>query len=247
MGLRIARRECLAREDGLSIVEATIVLLVLSTLAAVIAPSIGDYLNEARHTRAREEVEAIGSALNRMLKDIGETMVLLNGTPAGPGMGPSHAASNRVTMIVSEGDVPTPAVPRAGLTNWDSSNGSPPAAIVTTIAEQLITNNVKYRTLSDMNVTSNFDPSSGATFNSEYGWRGAYLSEPVGPDPWGRRYAVNTEFLGRISGGSQTNFDNDVFVISAGPNRIVDTAFAGEATAPAADDVLYLVSGSVSR
>ena len=27
------------------------------------------------------------------------------------------------------------------------------------------------------------------------GWRGAYLSPPIGPDPWGHRYLVNTVFL----------------------------------------------------
>jgi type II secretory pathway pseudopilin PulG len=227
-------------EGGVSLVEATVIIAVLATLTAIMAPTIGDYVNDAKQVRAAEDVKIIGSALQRMLRDTGETMVLANGASTASGFGPSHAASNRVTMIVSDGTAPTAAVARAGLTNWDSSNGSPAAAVVTTIAAQLTTN------------TANFDPTSGATYNSSYAWRGAYLPQNPGPDPWGRRYAVNTEFLGRISSSTsgapnQTDADNDAFVISAGPNGIVDTAFAAAATSVSGDDVLYVISGGAPQ
>jgi type II secretory pathway pseudopilin PulG len=241
-----------AGERGLSFVEVTIILSVLSVLTAVLSPSIADFVRDARDVQVREDTQTIGSALERMLRDTGETMVLVSGAPTGAGFGPSHAAANRVTMLTSDGNTPTAAVPRAGLTNWDSSDGVPAAAVVRSIESQLMQNTPAYRTLADMSVASNFDPSSGALSNSEYGWRGAYLSQPGGPDPWGWRYAVNTEFLGRISGSvagapNQVNFDDDVFVISPGANGIVDTAFAGASTTPAGDDVLYMVSGSVPR
>ena len=69
------------------------------------------------------------------------------------------------------------------------------------------------------------------------GWRGAYLSPPIGPDPWGHRYLVNTVFLamasdtpppvpGQITGG----WSNDTFCISAGPNGQYETAFGGNPT-----------------
>ena len=238
-------------DAGLSLVEATIILMVLAVLTAVIAPSAAGFVRDAQVTAARADVDAIGAALQRLMRDTGETMLLVSGTPTGAGFGPSRAVANRVTMAVSDGTVPTASVARAALTNWHSTNGSPAAAIVTTLAAHLTTNSAGYRDLSGMSTTTNFEPSTGATYNSEFGWRGAYVTT-TGPDPWATRYAVNTEFLGRIAGSvagapNQVNANNDVFVISAGPNRIVETAFAASATTAAGDDILYVVSGSVPK
>jgi type II secretory pathway pseudopilin PulG len=239
-------------EHGISLVEATMILAVMALLTALTAPAIGGFINEGNQTKAAEDVKVIGVALQRMLRDTGETMALANGASTSSGFGPSHSSSNGVPLLGGEGATPAAAVARGGLTNWDSSNGSPAAAIVSSLAGQLTTNTAGYRTLTGMSVTGNFDPSGGATFNSKFGWRGAYLPDNAGPDPWGRRYAVNAEFLGRISGSTsgapnQVNADNDVIVISAGPNRVVDTAFASTATTAAGDDVLYVVSGSAPR
>jgi hypothetical protein len=86
------------------------------------------------------------------------------------------------------------------------------------------------------------------------GWRGAYLSPSIGPDPWGRRYLVNTVFLavatdaasgfgeGQRSGG----WSRDVICLSAGPNGSYETAFGGTeagGTARRGDDVVFVVSG----
>lgn len=64
------------------------------------------------------------------------------------------------------------------------------------------------------------------------GWRGAYLTGPAGSDPWGSRYAVNVGFLGTR---------DDVVVLSAGPNRAVDSPFQQRALAPLHDDLALLV------
>src|SRR5689334_9700995 len=58
-------------ERGMSLVEATIILMVLSILTAVIAPSVGDYIEDARHTKAKEDVEAIGGGILRTVRDSG--------------------------------------------------------------------------------------------------------------------------------------------------------------------------------
>jgi type II secretory pathway pseudopilin PulG len=64
-------------------------------------------------------------------------------------------------------------------------------------------------------------------------WRGAYVSGPVDPDPWGNRYAVNVLYLGPNV--------NDVAVLSAGPDEAVDTPDTGNPLAPGNDDILVLV------
>ncbi len=236
----------LSGQHGMSLVEATIILAVLAIVSGVVAPSINDYMQDARLTKAREDVQALGSALTRMLKDTGETMTLLSGAVSGSA-GPSHALANRVTMLVGDGDVPavTGSVVGTSTTDWNSLTSDASPKIVRTIASQVVLNTPAYRNLTNMSVAANFDPSGGQTVNSEFGWRGPYLSGPVDPDPWGHRYAINTEFLGRISGASQTQFDNDVFALCAGPDGEADTPFAGSATSPSDDDIIYLISGAV--
>lgn len=66
------------------------------------------------------------------------------------------------------------------------------------------------------------------------GWRGAYLEQSVGPDPWGRRYSVNVKAM-KTSGA-------DVIVLSAGPDGIVDSAFEVDGLPTAGDDIVSIVS-----
>ena len=61
-------------------------------------------------------------------------------------------------------------------------------------------------------------------------WRGPYLQD-VGSDPWGSRYLVNAQ--GFFSSSERA------WVLSAGPNRKVDTK--PNATKPAGDDIAVFV------
>jgi hypothetical protein len=114
-----------------------------------------------------------------------------------------------------------------------------------------------YPSPGDLNTYGTPGPSFGM------GWRGAYLSPPIGPDPWGHRYLVNTVFLamaadaGTASAASiaapQTvvvptprGWSNDTFCISPGPNGQYETAFGGNAThgvSRRGDDFIYVISG----
>ena len=67
------------------------------------------------------------------------------------------------------------------------------------------------------------------------GWRGPYLENVAGADPWGHRYAINLVFL-RASDG------RDTVVLSAGPNGIVETPFEDQSIVPGGDDIVALVS-----
>ena len=64
-------------------------------------------------------------------------------------------------------------------------------------------------------------------------WKGAYLNAPLDPDPWGNRYAVNTEWMGAPS--------EDVVVFSAGPDEDVDTSDAELVLVAGQDDIIVLV------
>ena len=64
-------------------------------------------------------------------------------------------------------------------------------------------------------------------------WRGAYMTAPIDPDPWGNRYAVNVEFL---TGGSQ-----DVVAFSSGPDEQIDSAYSQNGLTAGDDDLMVLV------
>jgi len=69
-----------------------------------------------------------------------------------------------------------------------------------------------------------------------FGWRGAYLQKPVGPDPWGHRYAVNVRAM--------TERNSDTFVPSAGADGLVKVLFQTDGLPPAGDDIVGLVSST---
>jgi type II secretory pathway pseudopilin PulG len=58
-------------QSGMSLVEATIILLVLMVLTSVLAPSMGDFITDAKMVRVKEDCEAIGIATNRLVRDVG--------------------------------------------------------------------------------------------------------------------------------------------------------------------------------
>ncbi len=233
-------------ESGVSLIEATIILSVFAILTAALAPSIGAYVSDAQHAAARRDVEVIGSAISRMLSDVGESWVLRDGNGAAATNPPSRAAANRVDLLVTSGATPTVTTARVSAgADWDDAVDN---AAVQRLEYFLVDNRPSnaaanaYRTASSMSVVGQFDPDGGALFNAEHAWRGAYMAGPIGPDPWGTRYAVNVEFLARALGAGPSGNVNDVVVVSAGPDRVVDTQFDVDG-ATGGSDVLYVLSG----
>jgi type II secretory pathway pseudopilin PulG len=230
-----------------SLVEASIILSVFAVLTAALAPSIGSYISDAQHAAAKKDIEAIGSAVGRMLSDVGEAWVLRSGNGGAAATPPSHATGNRVDLLVGSGEVPTVGVARvsAGV-DWNDPVDDGAVQRLEYFLVQNTPSNVAanaYRTASSMSVLTEFDPDSGALYNAEHAWRGAYLPGPIGPDPWGTRYAVNVEFLARAPGAGPSGNVNDVFVISAGPDRVVDTRFDIDGATAGTTDLIYVLSG----
>lgn len=234
-------------ERGVSLIEASIILSVFAMLTAVLAPSIGGYISDAQHAAAKKDIEVIASAVTRMLTDTGEAWVLRDGNGGALTAPPSHAAANRVDLLVGSGAVPTVSVARSTAgADWDDPVDNAGVQRLEYFLVQNTPSNLAanaYRTAASMSVTTEFDPDSGALFNAEHAWRGSYLPGSVAADPWGTRYAVNVEFLARALGAGPSGNVNDVFVISAGPDRVIDTRFDLDGATPGSSDLLYVVSG----
>lgn len=245
-------------EKGMSLVEATIILMVLAVLTAVAAPSINDYVQDARDVKVKEDVEAIGVSIVRMLRDTGLpclTKVAATGC----------TSANRVDVLVSDGVEPlsvtgaTTAL-TAGSAQDESINWNGHADEITvvnaanldTMQNQLVLNAPNYNDPVENGVAFKGGPRSGI------GWRGAYLADPIGPDPWGHAYQSNpiffgiaTTFVGAGAGAeglAQSGWVKDAIVVSPGRNGILETPFGGSANggtgAAASDDVFYVMSGS---
>jgi type II secretory pathway pseudopilin PulG len=239
------------REEGMSLVEATIILMILFLLTAVLSPAIGDYVEDARQTKVKEDVEAIGTAINRLQRDIGSCLKFVYTDPCDE--------ANRVDILRSSGadvvagDLGTSATDYADADitpnpiNWDDDDV---AEVGDTMVRQFVSNGPDYLTPAQSTPTGYTlsGPQSGL------GWRGAYMSLPIGTDPWGKVYLANTAFLvvatdstdGTGEGDRRGGWSHDTFVLSAGPNGLYDTPYGVAAVygiETTGDDVLYVVRG----
>lgn len=247
-------RTHLKKQSGMSLVEATIILMVLAVLTGVLAPGVADYVNDARDTKVKEDIEAFGISIMRLLRDSRESCLLLDASSN------SCTLLNRVDLLYSDGANPTVSVnsysvQNVGITggdaNWLGHTDEVPQK--DTAANQLILN-----TPSGLAANQYDDPTSSYATGgprSGIGWRGAYLAAPVGPDPWGNAYQSNTAFLNVAnnnagSGEGQTSggWRYDTIVISSGRNGAIETQYALSsgtgATVAGGDDVVYVVTGS---
>jgi type II secretory pathway pseudopilin PulG len=243
-------RHGLASARGLSLIEVTIVLLVLMTLTGVLAPSIMDFVRDAQWVKAKEDCEAIGVSLVRLMRDVGPCLKF---NAAG-----ACTKANRVDLLFSDGPDVTPddvsgeaafgfdgGSTTASALNWhaDGDRGD-------SMAHQFVDNGggPAYPSPADSGLDG------GSSQGTGFGWRGAYLSPPIGPDPWGHRYLVNTVFLavardadaGTGEGQRSGGWSRDAFCISAGPNGQYETPFGGNATHGVyrrGDDLVFIISG----
>jgi type II secretory pathway pseudopilin PulG len=241
-------------EQGMSLVEATIILMVLALLTATVAPSVADYVSDARQVKAKEDVEAIGTGILRLLKDTGSRCLRTAGTT-------DCTVANRVDLLVSGGNDPRAAastdvtLPDSESATNASVNWLPDGQAPTqqdNVDSQLVLNTPAY-------TAATFTGGGGPRM--KLGWRGAYITGPVTGDPWGYKYQANTLFLSVANdatdtamtpdqaqeGMKQAGWNRSVLVVSPGANGIVETAFGGAGgvgVATGGDDIVYVLRGS---
>ena len=257
------------RRLGWSLIELTIILVVLSILCAILAPVIGRYVRTAKIVRCREDVQALGSSVWMFIKDTGNSHFMQDGSPD-PSLGasrndgvntsgsaPDQSAANRVDLLVGDGDVPE--VGPNGDSAWTEAVNF---GTVDFMEYHLVTNmpghdsGNRYRTPLDLNKGDGayasdpmFARRSSGGFNSEFAWRGPYITAPIDPDPWGNRYAANVLYLDAVAdSGNATpaanGFTEDTVVLSAGPDEEVDSAFSADGLTPGDDDLIYTLSAN---
>ena len=243
---------------GFTLVEVTIILGVLSVLGLVLLPGIGNYLRDARLTRARADIASIHESIERFLEDTGEGSFRCWGNGRRPTTDAgSHNPSDpnqgyTVELLVSDGDTPD-VYPDGDIWLWRRAVDG---HAIDTLANHLVQNSpggnpmARYRTPEDLTNAppEQFPFAHRAGFNARFAWRGPYVSAPVRADPWGNRYAVNVLYLDPVAESDGTvwwsGHVEDVFVLSAGPDEEIDTAYAVDGVVPGDDDLIRVVSGN---
>jgi competence protein ComGC len=194
---------------GLTLIEVTLMLTVTTALVAALLPMMTATVRHGEFAKAMADMTAI---TNQVLQAYAVDMVQIpsiNGSPAG----------TVVEILVSDGDIPS-EVSGTGSVEWqrpvDNAGG-----LVDFLERHLVTNNPRG------------NPANAYVTNDATPWRGAYLTAPIGPDPWGNRYAINTEWA---VGGSE-----DVVIFSAGPDEQIDSPYAANGLTAGDDDLVVLI------
>lgn len=221
-------------QGGMSLVEATIILLVLMLLTGVIAPSITEFVSDAKRVKVKEDCEALGILTAYWWASLPGGCFKFNSLAA---PGPGCNLANRVPILFSDGpdilagDVVKTAgfapdytpVDGAAVINWDleDSRGDP-------FQDQFTTNAPSYNIFASPRNVKPWPPIPPQT------------QSPVMADPWGKRYVVNTMFLATASdstaavpteGSTGGTWLRKVFCLSAGSNGLYQTPFAGTVAA----------------
>lgn len=240
-------------QGGFTLVEVSIILLVLVILSSILLPNLGDFNRMARYARVKEDVGALCAAISKFLVDNGESSFWhWGGRDGGGAYSDIPYREDTVGLLIGDGDTPTlnGLVGSAG-ENWQAPYqeyfeenkdiaGTSVRFRVDTFANHLIHNSPSgnptnaYRTPSDMlngNTSAGipgglrFDPAGGQGFNSRFAWRGPYLNDRIDPDPWGTRYMANVFALHIPADMEGDGFGSAVVCYSAGPDEEIDTAF----------------------
>jgi prepilin-type N-terminal cleavage/methylation domain-containing protein len=90
-----------SRARGFTLIELTVVLAVIVTLALILTPSIANIINDARVARARSDCQTLVSAIVQFYKDNGFFPQFATANAGGPG-----TPQSRIDLLVSRGNLP---------------------------------------------------------------------------------------------------------------------------------------------
>ena len=198
-----------ADSRGFTLIEIIVILAVLAILVATLTPVVLKYVEDAKLTRAKNDVTAISTAITALIQDSGQYPGALADANflCGPGTLATAGATGWAANLIG-----------AAATSCTLTGNTAPAG--SSLAGHLIVN----------------DPNeSGTTTATDYKtagsnrWKGPYV-QTLNEDPWGNAYEINGSAL--TSSGTAA-----VWVISAGPNGTFETATTATNIASSSDDI----------
>lgn len=228
---------------GFTLVEVTIILLVLVILATIMLPQMGNFNRLARFVKAREDVAALCSVMKKMLDEVMLGAFFVDPRPNGRGGEP-------IGLLVGPGSTPdrgSKGEGRSGIRgdsgHWRRQPGERfevgvdggPRSGHHTRANVFWVDEFENHLQQNMPLDGGrlSKPYKNPLDNPErwaagafFGWRGPYLDE-LTTDPWGNRYASNVFALYKnpLSEDNDEVYTSAVVCYSAGPDSGIDTIF----------------------
>lgn len=197
---------------GFTLIELTVVLAVIVTLALILTPAMSNFINDARMARSRNDVHTIASAVTQVYKDTGFFPQWSAANNGGAGL-----AANKVDLLVSPGNVPA----SAQQTLWITGSTD-------TLANQLLSNAPGYTMRTATSNSGWNGPYLASTLGAD-AWGNRFMVN-VG--------LLDATTGVQTSAGS---LKSAVWVISAGPNGTIETLHTQPVTtAAAAGDDIYV-------
>src|SRR5438105_4846080 len=152
-----------------------VVLAIIAILAAILTPIVTGYIDQARTTRAANDVTKIAEAFNLHYRDTGRYPIWDTTGAATTGTTPSK------NCLVSGA---TASMPNATATGADASWNT---------AGNCNSGNIGLMK-SYLNINS-LGVATGNVSGGQIAYRGPYLDGLDANDPWGNPYAVTSKFL----------------------------------------------------
>jgi general secretion pathway protein G len=198
---------------GFTLIEVMVVAGIIAILAGVLVPMIFGQIDQSRISRAQADVKSIASSIQAFRKDTGKWPSYSDGTfPCTTANGGNGAV---IKVLVTGGTSPQITPNLDGANKWPMTEIYLMSSLLRDEPANVTPPNKCYPV--PINATSP-------------GWKGPYMTENAG-DPWGNAYLVN-------SSDFETTTDN-VWVISAGPNGIIETGTADKTAA--GDDIGIII------
>ena len=212
-------------ERGFTLIEVTIILMVLVILSTIMLPQLGNFNRLARFVKVTEDLVVVCSGMKKMLDEV---------------MGNAFWEDPRdktwgIGLLFTDGRIPrlNPMIESMDPTavNWLISNVGEDLETVYTdypnqvegffAADHFMNHFLMNNPLGDQDYQHYIDITDVTQEWFAFGWHGPYFNKLL-PDPWGHRYASNVFALHTVDGNIYTSA---VIVLSAGPNGVIDTKF----------------------
>jgi type II secretory pathway pseudopilin PulG len=209
-----------------SLLEAVLVIAILAVLSTIALVAAMQHVEDARLTRAMADTQIIGIAIQSFMHDTGWPPVFKSGDARGP--------QDPIFLVLESGG--SDAVVDSAL-DWPKDSTQ-----FDQLENQLIRNQPG-------GMGTPYPRMGQISYSRFKGWNGPYVTSMPSSDPWGDRYLVNVQLLNPKGVQMDTSLTlgvgqrTAVFVVSAGPNRQLETKFdqVAEAFVAGGDDVVFRI------
>ena len=210
-----------------SLLETVLVIAIVALVSGVALVSAMGHIEDAKISRAAADAEIIGISIHSFMHDTGFAPAFKAGNARGP-------QDEFFSVLQTGGSEPT----YGDSLNWPAEDSQRESLENQLVKNRPADTDVRYPRIGEI---------SWARFK---GWNGPYVARMPSSDPWDDKYFVNVQML--TPAGIQLAHDTltlgqgqrpAVFVISAGPNRQIETRFdqVSEAFVAGGDDIVFRI------